>query len=104
MSQTSNPKKGDIWNKPKTSTYVRFGAALYLNEDNGHVEWSGLSEYSDSKEAVAFLEKFGTAVPEAGLPLLKKWVAAKVAYDTNRNPGDPLNVGLVEAHKAFKAG
>ena len=100
MSQTTNPKRGNIWNKSKASTYVRFGAALYLNDED-HVEWSGLSEYSTGAEASAWFEKFGTAVPEAGLGLLKRWVNAKVAYDSNRNPGDPLNVGLAEAHKAF---
>ena len=40
MSQTSNPKKpGLVWNKPKASTYARFGGALYL-DDEGHVQWA----------------------------------------------------------------
>jgi hypothetical protein len=30
-----------------------------------------------------------------------KWVAAKLAYDSNREPGDPLSKGLPEAHKAW---
>ena len=31
VSQTSNPKRpGLVWNKPKASTYCRFGAALFL--------------------------------------------------------------------------
>lgn len=101
-SQTTNPKRpGEVWNKPKASTYYRFGGAMFLDE-NEHVQWSGLSEYCSAEEAKAYLEKFGDGVPEAGLSLLKKWVAAKLAYDGARNPGDSLVVGLAEARKAFK--
>ena len=103
VSQTTNPKRpGEVWNKPKASTYVKFGACMYLNGD-GHVKWAVLTEYSSGAEAKAFLDTYGEGVPEAGLELLKKWVAAKLAYDAKRN-GDhalPLEVGVVEAHKAF---
>lgn len=100
VSQTTNPKRGDVWNKPKASTYSRFGGAMYLDE-NDHVQWSGLSEYSSGAEAKAWADTYGAGVPEAGRALLAKWVAAKLAYDNNRAPGDPLNVGLPEARKAF---
>jgi hypothetical protein len=100
VSQTTNPKRGNVWNKPKASTYSEFGGAMYLNED-GHCTWSGLSQYSSGAEAKAWQDKFGAAVPEVGRAIMNKWVAAKVAYDSARNPGDPLNVGLAEAHKAF---
>jgi hypothetical protein len=33
--------------------------------------------------------------------LLKRLVVAKVAYDANRAPGDPLEIGLKEAREAF---
>lgn len=53
VSQTSNPKRpGLVWNKPKASTYCRFGGAMYL-DDVGHVHWAGLTEYSDGAEAKA---------------------------------------------------
>ena len=100
VSQTSNPKRGDAWNKPKASTYARFGGCMYLNEE-GHVTWSGLTEYSDTAESVNWLATFGEGFPEAGREGLNRWIAAKVAYDANRKPGDPLNVGFIEAHKAF---
>jgi hypothetical protein len=101
MSQTTNPKKpGEVWNKPKASTYYRFGGAMFLNEEE-HVHWSGLSEYSEAAEAVAWAEKFGEAVPEAGQETLARWVAAKVAYEAARTPGAPLSVGLPEARAAF---
>jgi hypothetical protein len=25
VSQTTNPKRGNVWNKPKASTFMRFG-------------------------------------------------------------------------------
>lgn len=101
VSQTTNPKKpGIVWNKPKASTYSLFGGAMFL-DDKGHVDWSGLSEYCSGAEAKAWADKYGAAVPEAGRLLLDKWVAAKLAYDSNRNSGDPLVKGLPEAREAF---
>lgn len=101
VSQTTNPKRpGDIWNKPKASTYCRFGGAMYLDEQD-HVQWSGLSEYSGGAEATAWAEKFGEGVPDAGRSTLDGWVAAKSAYDNARKPGDPLHVGVSEAGRAF---
>jgi hypothetical protein len=99
-SQTTNPKRGNIWNKPKASTYCRFGGCLYLN-DEGHVTWSGLSEYSSGAEAKAWSDQYRDGVPEAGRLILDKWTAAKLSYDTSRTHGDPLHVGLVEARRAF---
>lgn len=47
VSQTTNPKKGDVWNLPKKSTYCIVGA-MYLDE-KGYVQWAGLSAYDTSK-------------------------------------------------------
>ncbi len=99
VSQTTNPKNGDVWNKPKASTYCRFGGCTYLN-DESHVTWAGLTEYSDGAEAKAFADKYGEGVPEAGRPLLNKWVAAKLAYDASRTNSD-ARPGIEAAHKAF---
>ena len=106
VSQTTNPKRGHAWNKPKASTYYRFGMAMFL-DDVEHVQFAGLSEYSDGAEAKAFLDTYGEGVPEAGRPTLNQCVAAKTAYDAARAEAKaegeipPLNVGLVEAHKAW---
>ena len=99
VSQTTNPKKpGEVWNKPKASTYSMFGGAMFLDE-NEHVQFAGLNEYSDGAEAKAFQETYGEGVPEAGRVLLNKWVAAKVAYDANK--GEKLGDGLPAARKAW---
>jgi hypothetical protein len=101
VSQTTNPKRpGEVWNKPKASTYARFGGCMYLDEQ-GHVQWSGLTEYTDGAEASAWRDKFATGVPEAGRAMLDKWVAAKLAYEAARQPGDPLAKGLPEARAAW---
>jgi hypothetical protein len=102
MSQTTNPKRGGIWNKPKASTYQRFAGCMFLDEA-GHVQWSGLNEYTDGAEASAWRDRYGDGVPEASRELMNRWVAAKLAYDANRQKSDPLNVGLPEALRAFVA-
>jgi hypothetical protein len=102
MMQTSNPKKGDIWNKPKAGTYSRFGAALYLDEA-GHVHCAGLTEYTDGAQAAAWRDTYGAGVPESARELMNRWVAAKLAYDAARTKADPLQVGLTEAARAFCA-
>lgn len=101
VSQTTNPKRdGEVWNKPKASTYCRFAGCMFL-DDAGHVQWDGLTEYSNGAECKAWADKFGEGVPEAGRATFNGWVAAKAAYDANRNKGDALGVGLTEARKAF---
>jgi hypothetical protein len=81
MSQTTNPKKpGEVWNKPKGSTYAGFGGALYLDE-KGHVQWDGLTEYTTGAQAAAWRDTYGDGVPDACKPLMDKWVNAKVAFD-----------------------
>jgi hypothetical protein len=101
-SQTTNPRvAGEVWNKPKASTYVKFGACMFLDSE-GHVQWSGLGEYCDGAEAQRWMQTYGEGVPESGRVLLAKWVAAKVAYDTHRKAGDDLSVGLREARQAWK--
>ena len=102
MSQTSNPKRPGllVWNAVKASVYCRFGGAMYLDED-GHVQWSGLTEYSSAADCLAWRETYGAGVPEPAREMLSRWVAAKVAYSANREKGDPLRVGLAEAVRAF---
>jgi hypothetical protein len=101
-SQTTNPKRGGAWNKAKASTYSRFAGALYLDGD-GHVQHAGLHEYTDGAEASAWRAKYGAGVPDASRGLMDRWVAAKLAYDANRQKSDSLDVGLAEARRAFVA-
>jgi hypothetical protein len=101
VSQTTNPKRpGVVWNKPKASTYCRFGGCMFLDADD-HVQWSSLSEYTNGAEATAWQEQFGAGNHPQAQELARRWVAAKVAYDANRTKADPLATGLAEARKAF---
>jgi len=99
-SQTTNPKRGNVWNKPKASTYARFGACMYL-DDVGHVQWSALTEYSSAAESAAWRDKYAAGVAPEHRRGLDAWIAAKLAYDAARKPGDHLAVGLPAARAAF---
>lgn len=62
MSQTTNPKKaGEIWNKPKGSTYVHVGAALYLDEED-HVQWMGVGYWTEKEKLDEFRRLFAEAI------------------------------------------
>jgi hypothetical protein len=74
VSQTKNPKT-DRWNKPKASTYIEWGAAMYL-DDKGHVHWEGVGPYTDAQKALTFVETF----PGADMRELRKVVPAKVRH------------------------
>jgi len=109
VSQTTNPRRpGEVWNKPKASTYSKFGGCMVLSTPAGtdieHVSWTGLSEYSDGAEAKEWSDKYSEGVPEAGLVAMTRWVAAKLAYEGARKDGDPLSVGLDEARNILKGG
>ena len=100
MSQTTDPKRGHRWNNPKASTYSKFGGAMFLDEQ-GHVKFAGLGEYSNGSEAKSWSDTYRNGVPAAGLDILDRWVAAKMAYDAARKKGDALSVGLPEARGAW---
>jgi len=88
MSQTSNPKKpGLVWNKPKASTYSRFGMAMFL-DDAGHVQVTGLTEYCDFSGALAWFEKYRDGVPEDAFPSLAQWINRKAEYARQCSRGE----------------
>lgn len=103
VSQTTNPKRGDAWNKPKASTYGRFGGAMYLDE-NGHVHWSALTEYTDGAEATAWLTSYGAGLPDAARKPAEDWAALKRAYDAARADGADMHAAAVAALTAHKEG
>lgn len=87
-SQTSNPKRpGLVWNAPKKSTYCRFGGVMILN-DEGHVTWTGLNEYTDHAEAQAWYDAYHTGLTEEGEKLARLWCDAKRAYEKARDAGE----------------
>lgn len=76
-SQTTNPKKSvEVWNTPKKSTYMRLGGCMFLDE-NGHVKWTGVSEYSSIVE----LEKFAKDFPQSSLESVLKVIEWKRKRD-----------------------
>ncbi len=80
-SQTTNPKRaGEVWNKPKASTFQRFAGAMYLNEA-GHVAWTGLTEYNSVQDCVNWREQFGSTMPEKAQEFLKMWITRKLSFE-----------------------
>lgn len=84
VSQTTNPRKGHVWNKPKASTYAAISACMVINEE-GHVNWVQLTAFSGAAEALAFQEKYGDGVPEIGRAHLQDWISLKARYEKSRD-------------------
>lgn len=81
-SQTEHPTT-KVWNKPKRSTYMPMAGCMYLDE-NRHVHWTGLSEYSEAKEALTFARDF----PQSpGRETLLAWAEKKVRYNKAGSEG-----------------
>lgn len=87
LSQTTNPKcSGEVWNKPKASTYSEISGAMYLDE-NGHVQWQGLNTYAEHDKCTDFLNTFGeSATNYSGLVA---WTRRKVIFEEELNKFTP---------------
>lgn len=98
-SQTTNPKiaGAEVWNKPKCSTYAYIAGAMYLNEQ-GHVEWSGLSEYSTAKSSEEWLNTYKEGLTPEVLARVENWVDKKKKYEQLRNSmkGSKTQIGEVK--------
>jgi len=56
-SQTTNPKAGNVWNKPKASTY---SPMLMLGlDDKGHITSSAIGLYPSAEHLDAFRSTYG---------------------------------------------
>ena len=75
-SQTTNPKRGDVWNAPKKSTYCEL-AVMGLNAED-HVTWTGCSIYDSSKLA-AFGEVYAEFFDEHQKVVFGSWRQAILA-------------------------
>ena len=73
-SQTMNPKaRPGTWNKPKASTYVMIAACMYLDNQE-HVTWAAITEYTDETDVLDFVEAF----PKADFKVLKAFTKQKI--------------------------
>lgn len=76
VSQTEDPRTLR-WNKPKASTYMRIAGCMYLDA-KGHVQWTGISEYTKASDCLEFVKDF----PGADNRILKVWVKKKIQFYT----------------------
>lgn len=103
VSQTTNPKvAGEVWNKPKASTFCRFGGCMFLNEE-GHIRWAGLTEYTDGATAQAWVAQYGAGNPEACKETTRLWLVQKCAYDAARAAGKDMGEATIAARVAAVA-
>lgn len=89
VSQTTNPKvAGEVWNKPKASTYARGIAVMLLDDDNGHVSWT-VTRYDDG-ETAKLREAFKHCrdyLPAEAIPEAEKYLRIKTRYDELKATG-----------------
>lgn len=85
-SQTSNPKRGNVWNKPKASTFQRFAGAMFL-DDKGHITWTGLNEYADLPELIAWRNTYAHTMPAEAQKFLKYWITRKLDFEQRKIEG-----------------
>ena len=53
---------------------------MYLDEI-GHVQWDGLTEYSDYKKSIEFVIKYNEGIHPACIDKLNNWIEAKRRYE-----------------------
>jgi hypothetical protein len=81
VSQTTNPKKaGEVWNKPKASTYCLIAGVMLLDE-NEHCKWAGLTEYSDLAESEAWYNTYKDGLSDMGKASIELWIEGKRRYE-----------------------
>jgi hypothetical protein len=82
-SQTTNPKKpGEVWNKPRPSTYCMLGV-MGLDKEN-HVTWTGCSVY-DFDDLEEFQKVYGESFDKNQADVCRLGIIARARYKA-RNP------------------
>ena len=69
---------------------------MYLDDEN-HVQWASLHEYTSGAEATAWMATYGAGVPDAARETAETWVRLKVAYDAKRAQGASMPEATVGA-------
>lgn len=88
VSQTMNPKT-QRWNAAKKSTYVEWAGAMYM-DNQGHVTWTGVGQYTNTKDTVEFVNSFPNAdfsvlriIAKKKVLYLSKMVSGEIAWQVN---------------------
>lgn len=82
VTQTTNPKAaGEVWNKPKAGTYDRMCGVLTLAENNGHISYRGLNEYSSLQDYKDFYNKYRANFTPRALDSFQYWEALQAAKE-----------------------
>lgn len=105
VTQTSNPKVSSlVWNKAKFSTYCKFAGCMYIDEA-GHVQWSGMHEYMETAQVVAWRETYSGGVPTNSLNRMNHFTEAKILHDRRKSEeltNAEYAAGMVVLMKKYK--
>ncbi len=89
VSQTTNPKvSGEVWNKPKASTYATLGV-MFLNEEN-HVTWTGMGFFSSSEKMLEFKTTYSEGLDDEGKKTLEALIQRATAYEKRMSQKEVL--------------
>ena len=58
-----------------------------LLDDNDHITWEGIHEYSNDEKVFSFLEHYGHTMPDHAQQFLAKVVATKHIYNDKQKEG-----------------
>ena len=88
VSQTTNPKlQGEVWNKPKASTYVN-GIAVMFVDENKHVSWSSTHfAYDDAGKISQALNHWRDYLPAQAIAEAEKYIRVKTRYEELKEQG-----------------
>lgn len=80
VTQTSDPKRPGVWNKPKASTYSRV-CMVIAQDENGHLSPVSLTEYSSLADYAKFFVDNCEALRGHARASLAYWTDVKTAYE-----------------------
>ncbi len=60
---------------------------MFLDE-KGHVQWSGITEYSSLQELLDWQKQYGEGLPEVMKPVLENWIKIKTKFNEAKARGE----------------
>jgi len=85
VSQTTNPKRdGEVWNRPKASTYASIAGCMYLDR-RGRVQWEQLTGYFSARESEQWLEIYREGLCPFSLSKAMNWIKYRKAHEARRD-------------------
>ena len=62
---------------------------MVMDENNGHISWVSIGEYTGLEQARTFMASYGHTMPEEARVYLQKLIDIKVIYERLKDEGVP---------------